>query len=211
MKHFLIILLLVLSIEGFSQVDKRKNATYFSKGIECKYKEDVQGAIKNFEDALKFMPDDAASMFELSEQYVKAGRMEDGFAMIKRAAELDPDNKWYQIRLGLFYRNMEQFDDFIKVYEPLIEKYPDNIDLLTELIDVCLMTENYDKAIEKLNLLEQQAGANSLVSEQRIEIYKHQGKTKEAIAELQHLIDDNPDNTRYYHMLAKVYMENKKE
>ena len=211
MQQFLIILLLVISIAGFSQVDKRKNATYFSKGIECKYKEDVQGAIKNFEDALKFMPDDAASMFELSEQYVKAGRVEDGFLMIKKAAELDPDNKWYQIRLGLFYRNMEQFDEFIKVYEPLIEKYPDDVNLLTELIDVCLMTENYDKALEKLNLLEQQAGANTLVNEQRIEIFKRQGKTKDAIVELQRLIEDNPENTRYYHMLAKVYMENKKE
>ena len=211
MKQIIIILLLLVSIAGFSQVDKRKNALSFSKGIECKYKEDVQGAIKNFEEALKFMPDDAASMFELSEQYVKAGRMDEGFVMIKKAAEIDPDNKWYQIRLGLFYRNMEQFDEFIKTYEPLVEKYPEDVNILTELIDVCLMTENYDKALEKLELLEKQAGVNALVSEQRIEIYKRQGKTKQVVSELQRLIEENPENTRYYQMLAKVYMENKKE
>lgn len=211
MKRIIIILLLLVSIAGFSQVDKRKNALSFSKGIECKYKEDVQGAIKNFEEALKFMPDDAASMFELSEQYVKAGRMDEGFVMIKKAAEIDPDNKWYQIRLGLFYRNMEQFDEFIKTYEPLVEKYPEDVNILTELIDVCLMTENYDKALEKLELLEKQAGVNALVSEQRIEIYKRQGKTKQVVSELQRLIEENPENTRYYQMLAKVYMENKKE
>lgn len=211
MKRLLIILLLLVSITGFAQVDKRKNATYFSKGLECKYKDDVQGAIKNFEDALKFMPNDAASMFELSEQYVKAGRVEDGFVMIKKAADLDPENKWYQMRLALFYRNHEQFDEFIKIYEALIEKYPDNVNILTELIEVCLVTENYDKALEKLDLLEKQAGFNSLVSEQRIEILKRQNKTKEMISELNRLIDENPENTRYYHMLAKVYMENKKE
>lgn len=211
MKRIIIILLLLVSIAGFSQVDKRKNALSFSKGIECKYKEDVQGAIKNFEEALKFMPDDAASMFELSEQYVKAGRMDEGFVMIKKAAKIDPDNKWYQIRLGLFYRNMEQFDEFIKTYEPLVEKYPEDVNILTELIDVCLMTENYDKALEKLELLEKQAGVNALVSEQRIEIYKRQGKTKQVVSELQRLIEENPENTRYYQMLAKVYMENKKE
>lgn len=211
MKRIIIILLLLVSIAGFSQVDKRKNALSFSKGIECKYKEDVQGAIKNFEEALKFMPDDAASMFELSEQYVKAGRMDEGFVMIKKAAEIDPDNKWYQIRLGLFYRNMEQFDEFIKTYEPLVEKYPEDVNILTELIDVCLMTENYDKALEKLELLEKQAGVNALVSEQRIEIYKRQGKTKQVVSELQRLIEENPENTRYCQMLAKVYMENKKE
>ena len=135
MKRVLIILLLLVSITGYSQVDKRKNATYFSKGLECKYKEDVEGAIKNFEDALKFMPNDAASMFELSEQYVKAGRVEDGFVMIRKAADLDPENKWYQMRLALFYRNHQQFDEFIKIYESLVEKYPDDVNILTELIE----------------------------------------------------------------------------
>ena len=211
MKRSLIILFLLATVTGFSQVDVRKNAVAFSKGIECKYKEDVQGAIKYFEEALKFMPDDAASMFELSEQYVKADRIDDGFAMIKKAAELDPENKWYQIRLAMFCRTMQQFDEYIKIYEGLTAKYPGDVEMLSELIDAYLLTENYDKAIEKLNLLEKQAGVNAMVSEQKVEIYKRQGNTKKVIAELEKLIADNPENTRYYHMLAKVYMENKKE
>lgn len=211
MKRFLIILLLLVSTLGFSQVDIRKNATAFSKGLECKYKEDNQGAIKFFEEALKYMPDDAASMFELSEQYVKTGRMDDGFAMIKKAAELDPENKWYQMRLAMFCRTLQQFDEYIKIYEGLTAKYPGDVEMLSELIDAYLLTENYDKAIEKLNLLEKQAGVNAMVSEQKVEIYKRQGNTKKVITELEKLIADNPENTRYYHMLAKVYMENKKE
>ena len=196
---------------GFSQVDVRKNATCFSKGIECKYKEDVQGAINNFEEALKYMPDDAASMFELSEQYVRAGRADEGFAMIKKAAELDPANKWYQMRLAMFYRNNGQYDEFANVYEALTEKYPDDVDMLSELLEVYLVTENYNKALEKLDLLEKQAGYNELVSEQRLEIYKRQGQSKKMVAELEKLIANNPENTRYYHMLAKVYTDNGKE
>ena len=211
MKRVIIILLLLMATMGYSQVDKRKNASYFSKGIECKYKDDVAGAIKNFEEALKFMPDDAASMFELSEQYVKLNRVEDGFAMIKNAAELDPDNKWYQMRLAMFYRNMGQIDEFANIYESLIEKYPNDINMLSDLLDIYLATENYDKALEKLDLLEKQAGINELVSEQRLEIYKRQGNTKKLISELEKMIAHSPENTRYYHMLAKVYMENKKE
>ena len=199
------------TIQSFAQVDIRKNATYFSKGIACKYKDDTEGAIKNFEQALKFMSDDAASMFELSEQYVKAGRVEDAFAMITTATKIDPDNKWYQMRLARFYRNLEQYDDFIGVYEPLTTKYPEDIDMLSELIDVYLLTEHYDKALEKLSLLERQIGHNELINEQRVEIYKRQGKTKVAISELQRLIEYHPDDTRYYNMLAKFYMENGKE
>ncbi len=43
--------------------DKKKNATYFSNGLQSKYREDTEGAIRNFEQALRFMPDDAASMY----------------------------------------------------------------------------------------------------------------------------------------------------
>ena len=211
MRRCLVIVLLLIATVGFSQEDVRKNALAFSKGLECKYKEDVSGAIKNFEEALRFMPNDAASMFELSEQYVKAGKMEEGFEMIKQAAQLDPENKWYQMRLAMFYRTLEQFDDYIKVFEGLTAKYPGDVDMLSNLIEAYLITENYDKAIEKLDILEQQAGVSALVSEQKVEIYQRQGNTKKVISELEKLISENPENTRYYSMLAKVYMENKKE
>ena len=211
MKRFFIIVLLVISVTGFAQVDKRKNAVNFSKGIECKYKDDVQGAIQHFENALKAMPDDAASMFELSEQYVKAGRVDDGFAMIQHATQIDPENKWYQMRLARFYRNYEQYDDFIQVYEKLTARYPDDVDMLSELVEVYLIAGRFDQALDKLNLIEKEIGAHPLIGEQRVEIYKRQGKTKNVIAELQKMIDADPENTRYYNMLAKYYMDNGKE
>lgn len=211
MKRIIFVIFLVGSLWGFGQESTSQNAKYFSKGIECKYKDDVQGAIKNYEQALKYMPNDAASMYELSEQYVKAGRMDDAFSMISKAAELDPSNKWYQMRLGRFYRNMEQYDEFIRLYDKLTEQYPEDIDMLGELIDVLLMNDQYDLALKKLDVLEKQVGMSSLVSEQRVEIYKRQGNTKKVISELQKLISEEPENTRYYNMLAAVYMENGKE
>lgn len=194
--------------EFTDQPDKKKNATYFSNGLQCKYRDDTDGAIRNFEQALRFMPDDAASMYELSEQYYNAGRIEDAFNMIQRAAKIDPKNKWYQMRLGQFYRNLEQYDDFIVLYEGLTKQYPDDPDMLSELIDAYLITENYDKALEKMDLLERQVGENDFINEQRLSVYKRQGNTKKVIAELKKLIEQNPDNIRYYGMLASLYADN---
>ena len=191
--------------------DKRKNATYFSDGLQSKYREDTEGAIRNFEQALRYLPNDAASMFELSEQYYNAGRIEDAFNMIQRAAEIDPDNKWYQMRLGVFYRNLEQYDDFAQLYERLTAKYPDDPEMLSDLIDVYLITENYDKALKKMELLEQQIGQNEIITEQRLGIYKRQGNNKKLIAELEKVIEENPENPRYYSMLAQIYTETGKD
>lgn len=200
-----------LKTDGGVVIDKRKNATYFSDGLQCKYREDVQGAIRNFEQALTFMPNDAASMYELSEQYVNAGRMEDAFRSIRKTVELESENKWYQLRLGKFYRNYEMYDDFVKLYEKLTEKYPDDIDALTELIDVYLICENYNQALKKIDLLEKQMGSNELISEQRIAIYQRQGDKKKMIAELQKMVDNDPQNARYYSMLAQIYMDSGEE
>jgi tetratricopeptide (TPR) repeat protein len=191
--------------------DKRKNATYFSNGLQSKYREDTDGAIRNFEQALRYMPDDAASMFELSEQYYNAGRFEEAFRMIQQAANLDPENKWYQMRLGQFYRNLEQYDDYIELYENLTKKYPDDPEMLSELIDAYLVMEQYDKALSKMEVLEKQIGQNDFFTEQRLSILKQKGDTKKLIAELEKLIEQNPENTRYYSMLAQIYAENGKD
>ena len=191
--------------------DKKKNATYFSNGLQNKYREDTDGAIRNFEQALRYMPNDDASMFELSEQYYNAGRVEDAFRMIQQAAKLDPENKWYQMRLGLFYRNLDQYEDFISLYENLTKKYPDDPEMLSDLINAYLFTEKYDKALAKMDLLEEQVGQNELITEQRLNILKHQGNDKKLMAELEKLVKENPENPRYYSALAQVYSDNGKE
>ncbi len=217
MKRVLLLLLLggcftigfaqTMSSEYEGKPDKKKNATYFSNGLQSKYREDTEGAIRNFEQALRFMPNDDASMFELSEQYYNAGRIEEAFQMIQKAVKVDPENKWYQMRLGLFYRNLDQYDDFIKLYEKLTKQYPEDLDMLSELIEAYLVTENYSKALEKMDLLEQNVGANEIITEQRLNVYKRQGNNKKVISELEKLIAQNPENVRYYSMLAQVYAE----
>ena len=219
-KVFLLFVMLGCTVWGFAQQleseyngkpDKKKNATYFSNGLQSKYREDTEGAIRNFEQALRYMPDDDASMFELSEQYYNAGRLGDAFKMIQQAANLAPENKWYQIRLGQFYLDLEQYDDFINLYEGLTKKYPDDPEMLSDLIDTYLQTQNYDKALEKMALLEQMIGPNEVITEQRLNIYKRQGNEKKLISELEQLIKENPENSRYYSMLAQIYSENGKE
>ena len=212
MRYRVVLLCLLMGcVSAFAQVDVRKNATYFSDGLQCKYREDTDGAIRNFEQALRYMPDDDASMYELSEQYYNAGRVEEAFGMIQKAVKVDPDNKWYQMRLGLFYHTLEQYDDFIKLYETLTAKYPDDLDMLSELIDAYLITENYDKALKKMDLLEEQIGESEIITEQRLGIYKRKGNNKKLISELERLVAENPENPRYYSMLAQLYSETGKD
>ena len=106
----LILLSLFLTNSVFGQdtiqpkVNLAQNAEFFSKGIENKYNDNYDVAIEYFERAIEAYPDDHASMYELSVLYVIKNEFEKGFEHIKKAVELDQNNKWYKIRLADFYK-----------------------------------------------------------------------------------------------------------
>ncbi len=191
--------------------DLAKNAECFSKGLEEKYNENYPVAIYNFEQALKFLDDDDASMYELSELYQMNGRNTEAFSMISRAAELQPDNKWYQIRLAQFSVKNGDYQLFINIYDKLIENEPENLEYLETYINVLLLIGDYDKVIETLDVVEQQLGKNEYIFLQKIQIYDEQGKKNKAIEEMEKLVEFMPENTHYIAMLAEAYRKVKRD
>lgn len=188
-----------------------KNAEYFSKGIENKYNENYDIAIEYFENALKFFPDDDASMYELSELYNLKGMYSEAFTMIQKAVKLKPDNKWYQIRLAGLYKQNNDYEALINIYDKLIEKEPNNLEYLETYIDALLNLGLYDKVIDKLNVFEENIGVNEYISLEKIKIYKLLGKNNKAIEEIKHLSAAFPYEVRYLSMLAELYMQNGQE
>lgn len=191
--------------------DLAKNAEYFSKGLEEKYNENYPVAIYNFEQALLYYNDDDASMYELSDLYQMVGRDTEAFSMINHAAELQPDNKWYQIRLAQFCAKNDDYQSFVNIYDKLIENEPENLEYLEAYINVLLRMGEYDKVLEKLDVLEVQVGKNEYIFLQRIQIYDEQGKKSQAIEEMEKLVEFMPDNTHYRALLAEAYRKVKRD
>lgn len=191
--------------------DLAKNAEYFSKGLEEKYNENYPVAIYNFEQALLFYNDDDASMYELADLYQMVGRDTEAYSMISRAAELQPDNKWYQMRLARFCAKDGDYQSFIDIYDKLIENEPENLEYLEAYINVLLRMGDYEKVLEKLNVLEEQMGKNEYIFLQRIQIYDEQGKKDKAIEEMEKLVEFMPENTHYRALLAEAYRKVKRD
>lgn len=191
--------------------DLAKNAEYFSKGIEAKYNENYEVAIWNFEQALRFFKDDDASMYELSALYHKNNRNVEALSMIKQAANLKPDNKWYQIRLAKLYLQNSDYKAFIQIYDKLLEKDPENLEYLEDYIGALITYGEYDKLLEKLDTIEKLLGKNEQIFLQKIQVYSDQGKKDKVISELENLVEFMPDNTRYRAMLAEAYRKAKRD
>lgn len=213
----LILLSLFLTNSVFGQdtiqpkVNLAQNAEFFSKGIENKYNENYDVAIEYFERAIEAYPDDHASMYELSVLYVIKNEFEKGFEHIKKAAELDQNNKWYKIRLADFYKQNGEYESFISIYDQLLENEPANLEYLESYIDALLHLGHFETVIEKLNIVEENIGITDYISLEKIEIYKLLGNNDKVVEEMEKLSNAIPYETRYLSMLAELYMQNKRE
>lgn len=188
-----------------------KNAEYFSLGLENKYNENYDVAAEYFEKALEAFPEDHASMYELSSLYATKGLHEKGFDMIKKAVELDSTNKWYKIRLADFYKQNNEYEAFIVIYDELIEQEPNNLEYLEVYIDALLHLGKYEQVTEKLDIYEDNIGINEYISLQKVEIYNFIGRNDKALAEMERLSNAYPYDTRFLSMLAETYMQNRRD
>ena len=193
------------------KVNLAQNAEFFSKGIENKYNDNYDVAIEYFERAIGAYPDDHASMYELSVLYVIKNEFEKGFEHIKKAVELDQNNKWYKIRLADFYKQNGEYESFISIYDQLLENEPANLEYLESYIDALLHLGHFETVIEKLNIVEENIGITDYISLEKIEIYKLLGNNDKVVEEMEKLSNAIPYETRYLSMLAELYMQNKRE
>lgn len=193
------------------KVNLAQNAEFFSKGIENKYNENYDVAIEYFERAIVAYPEDHASMYELSVLYVIKNEFEKGFEHIKKAVELDQNNKWYKIRLADFYKQNGEYESFISIYDQLLENEPANLEYLESYIDALLHLGHFETVIEKLNIVEENIGITDYISLEKIEIYKLLGNNDKVVEEMEKLSNAIPYETRYLSMLAELYMQNKRE
>ena len=210
---FILSLLSAISVTGFCpdtlqpKASLAQNAEAFSKGIEEKYKENVDMAIGYFEEALKAFPEDHASMYELSVLYYNQGLPEKGFEMIKNAVELDSTNKWYKIRLADFYKSNYDYESFVNIYDELLEDEPNNLNYLEVYIDALLQLERFEQMIVKLDVFEDNIGVSEYISMMKIETYNLLGNGDKVVEELEKLTNAFPYETRYMSILAETYIQ----
>lgn len=187
----------------------QNNARYFSQGLEKKLNGDFDGAAASFRAALAYNPDDAASMYELSDVLTRTNqpRVNEALSMIETAVQIDSTNKWYWLRLSKFYELNNDIESLISVYERMLRLDPNLIEVMAQLISIYVDRNEYSKALVLLDRFEQLQGISEPVVLQKAELFVQQKKYDEAIAEVKRLTDKYPSETRYLSMLANMYIQ----
>ena len=194
-----------------SEDDKNEFEYTFIEGLKQKMIGNQQAAVSLFSKCLEINPNSTSAMFELAKIHSGNGDQTSASLLLEKAISIDPANKWYKLLLAQIYQQGKQYNKAAGLYEQLYKIDPDNMEYLYMNASMLSSAKKFDQSIDVYNELEKKVGMNDQISVEKEQIYLSAGKKKEAQAELQKLIDLNPQEPRYYGLLADFYLQEKDE
>ncbi|MDP4266591.1 MAG: tetratricopeptide repeat protein [Bacteroidota bacterium] len=197
---------------------KSHNDTTISKGVSLAYnyvngvKEKLLGNLDNaatiFNKCLKMDKNNSACMYELANIYTIQKKYKEALNLSKSAVEIEKDNIWYQIQLSDLYEKNKQYKNAALIYEQIIKKNPEKIELYYKWAEELLYSGKYTDAIKVYNLIEKRIGITEEISIQKEQIYLKLNKLKDAISEVEKLINAFPKELKYLNILSELYQNN---
>jgi len=179
--------------------------------IEAKRQEilgNLDAAAKLFKQVTDREPENDAAYYELANIAVQQNDVQSAINNSKKAVSIDPDNKWYELQLAELYKSIHRFDESEKIFKTLIRLEPDNLDYRLQLAMNEVLAGDYKEAIDEYHYIEGEIGVTEEISLQLQKIYLHLNKIDDAVGEAKKLITSDPDDSRYYSILAELYMTN---
>jgi tetratricopeptide (TPR) repeat protein len=187
--------------------DQRQQFQYlFIEGIKQRTIGNVDEAIKIFSRCLEMDPSSSTSLYEIANIHLVRGDFQSAMIMLERAVSLDPQNRYYQILLAKIYQQNKLFEKAAVTFEVLTALVPDNDEYPLYRADMYSMAGKYDIALKCYDELEKKWGITESLALGKQAIYLKQGKKKDAYKEIENLISQNEENTKYYGLLADMYL-----
>ena len=161
-----------------------------------------------FNRILQTDPMNDASMYELAVIKKQQNNIPEAQSLMEKAVTVKSDNEWYWLGLAECYEKSNDLPKLLYVFDALIKLKPDNADYYFDKANALFIQKKYDEALAVYSKVEQLTGLTDDLVAKREKVYLAQGKVDKAAAELEQLIAANPDQVRYYLLLAEIYNSN---
>lgn len=180
----------------------------FFDGITALLKGNAEGALIAFKSCVSSNPQNDAAYYEMAKLYLDSQDLEQGAEAAKIAAQLDENNKWYQLLYAETLAAKGDLAESAAIYKKLIARSPDNFEYYFDLAYVLVRSAKFQEAIDAYNELEKNVGVIEEISLQKQRLYTQLNNTTKAIEELEKLAGSDPQEPRYRQKLAELYIAN---
>ena len=164
-------------------------------------------AFADLDRALEFDPDSAETIAARGQAYYEMKRYEEALVDLNRALELDPDLALALVFRGRSYWALSRYDEAAIDFGGASELNPANVENMLLRIQTYSAVTRADEVFADLGLIEFNPGNE----EHRFAVLAlfcaMLGYFDEALADLDHVIELDPDNVRWFFLRCFIYLQ----
>ena len=180
----------------------------FYESLKQKGIENYDKAVIALEKCLKMQPENAVVHFELGKNYLLQKDYKNAYHSFEKATQIDPKNQWYWVGMYDVCYETRDYAQAIVIVNKLIEFKKEYKEDLTSLY---MNTQQFDKALDLINELNDNVGKTELRDNYKAQILKdskYQGPEKSNLLEQ---IKKHPKEESNYIALIYLYSESNQE
>lgn len=193
--------------QNLQQQKERGFQYFYIEALRSKLWGKMDEAFSNFQQCLQFDQNNALIYFELANLYFNVGQNKEGYEMLRKAAALNPENRWYTMYLANLYLSNNQTTDAIIAFEKLYKEDPSNKVYIYRLAMLYTEAEKYDEAIDMYNQLAVLTGESEMLKMELFRLNSLAGRQDVNIDACKEEIKDHPKNPVNYIRLGDSYLE----
>lgn len=165
---------------------------------------DLEGALETYERIVTQHPDDLQALRRMASLEFAAGRYEQAAARLETALERNPEHYELAYSLGQVVRSMGDEARAIALFERVPEYHPAYLESRLQLASIYEEREDYASALVEVEELRSLRPSRALEFH-TAELLTRTGRFDEAIALLEGLLAENPDDDEVLYQLGVCY------
>jgi tetratricopeptide (TPR) repeat protein len=174
----------------------------------------VNQAIKQLQQCSKAAPQNGMFDYYIGKIHMDQGQQEKAIAAFKSAQQRQPDLSLATNALGIIYEDKEQFEQAIKIYKSYLAKKPNDISVLTRIIQAMFINSSDNKPmgeevlpyVEKLSDLEPD---NLNIKVKLGILYTDVKRYPEALSVFKELLQVAPGSDKLLYYVGAIHQEMK--
>jgi len=180
---------------------------YFIQGISDFENEEYERALDNLTAAHLKLSDDPGINYALSDVYLMTGDFSNASYYAEIAANIEPENRWYQLQRAEIFRQSGQYEAIIDVLNTILEYHPDDVDVLFMKSQAYVEFGELEKSNETLDQLIELRGSEFEFHLRKFQNFNAMQQRDQALQELEIMRDLDPGNISTLHTISQYYLD----
>ncbi len=193
--------------EQISEVDESKGRRYFVLGITEFELENFKEAAELLVKARSYLGPSAGLDFSIADAFYQIDDLVEAAYYGKRAVEMEPENKWYRLKLAEIYRKAGKNQATIDELQKLLEFHPAEVDVIYNLAQVQTMHGKLLDANRTYDRILQLRGPDVQVYFQKFRNFRTLGQRDSALVQLERMSELEPENLGVLQEISRYHLE----